>query len=377
MLGLARAGGSWRGPAAAASLVVLLWAIPVVAFVLVRNDGPAAERQATTARPATFVRVGSRSESGTFAATISVTQSEPQQILAVRPGIVTWVNTSAVGKHVSDGMPLVSIAGQKVLCHVGSIPFYRPLTEGDHGPDVAELNGLLARSGLLVSASTEQFDTRTADAVRALQGDGDWPVTGVFSPDMTAFVPPKFGILASFAIGLGGTSGAGQPVATSTPTSAGVAIASADPTTPVDVGSGPVVLSAGTATLTITAIRPTQSEFQKIADFLNAGVASGAVTLAQPATGSQPGQYTGVTVARENPPAYGSVPASAVYSTQAGSSCVFVRADDGQPLRAVSLPASIGLSSEIGVANVPADLVGRLVVVDAAALDPKVTQQCR
>ena len=374
----ARVAGTRLDVAGAAFLVMLLWAAPVAAFLLVRNEGPAAERRATTTNRPTVVRVGSRTDDGSFAASISLGQSAPEQILAAQPGMVTWLNTAAVANQPVDGARLIAVDGRTAYAHVGSIPFYRQLAEGDRGADVSELSALLVRSRLLNTDSPDIFDARTAAAVGRLQASGNWPTTGVFSPGMTLFVPPRFGLLASFSVGLGDTIGAGQPIGVSEPTPKGVVIAAADPASRVDVGSGPVVLRAADATLVISSVRPRPNELPKIQTFLATGAATGTVTLVQPPSGAQPvAQYEGVTVAREVPQVFGAVPASAMYTTRTGTTCVFVRSADTKTLVATVVPASVSPSSEIGVANIQQSLVGREVVVDAMTLATTVAEQCR
>ena len=362
----------------AASLVMILWALPVAAYLLVRNDGPVSERRATTTRTAALVRVGSRTDDGSFAASISIVQAAPGQVLATQSGMVTWLNTAAVGSQLVDGMRVAGIDGRIAYGHLGAIPFYRRLAEGDQGADVSELKALLARLRLLSADTSDLFDARTTAAVERLQASGNWPATGVFLPAMTVFVPTRFGTLASFSVGLGDTVGAGQPLGVSEPIPTGVVIAAADPSSPFDIGSGPVVFRAGDATLSVSSVRPRPTDLSKIERFLVTAAENGTVTVVQPSGGSQPiTQYAGVTVAREVPVVSGAVPASALYTTQTGTTCVFVRSEDSDALVAAVVPASISPSSEIGVANIQPTLVGREVVVDATTLSTTATKQCK
>lgn len=105
------------------------------------------------------------------------TAERPLSVIAVNhlAGVVTEVTdreTAAVGDVV------YAVAGQPVRAAEAGEPFFRDLTLGARGDDVAALQGLLVDAGLLSGESDGRFGQRTALAVRAWQKRTGVPVTG-------------------------------------------------------------------------------------------------------------------------------------------------------------------------------------------------------
>lgn len=85
------------------------------------------------------------------------------------PGRVTEVAVSP-GDVAAAGRLLFRINGRPVVAAEGDFPFWRPLAEGDRGPDVLQLEQMLERTGLSPGEVDGVFDQRTGDAVEAWYG---------------------------------------------------------------------------------------------------------------------------------------------------------------------------------------------------------------
>lgn len=108
--------------------------------------------------------------------TMAVTVRQPLQMVAVNhlSGVVTAVG----GGEVSAGDALYDVAGTPVIAVVGSVPFYRDLTAGLRGKDVAQLQRALGELGYMAAAADGVFGSGTTAAVRTWQREEGRPVTG-------------------------------------------------------------------------------------------------------------------------------------------------------------------------------------------------------
>jgi hypothetical protein len=84
------------------------------------------------------------------------------------PRVVTGVGVR-VGHHVATGDHLATVSGVPLFAFVTDLPFYRNLSIGDRGPDVAALERSLVAAGVL-SAGDGLFDSGTAGALNTLYG---------------------------------------------------------------------------------------------------------------------------------------------------------------------------------------------------------------
>jgi membrane fusion protein, multidrug efflux system len=73
-----------------------------------------------------------------------------------------------VGQVLHDGSQIAEVAGRPVFVFEGAIPMYRPLSTGDTGSDVAQLQAALVRAGLPVADPSGHFGPATAAALTAL-----------------------------------------------------------------------------------------------------------------------------------------------------------------------------------------------------------------
>lgn len=96
-----------------------------------------------------------------------------QPVVAAEAGRVTGIGMS-VGDEVADGTDVVRIDGRPAVAVSGGSPFWRPLSEGSEGPDVSQLQEILAAAGFEAPV-TGVFDPPTRDAVRQWQADRGFP----------------------------------------------------------------------------------------------------------------------------------------------------------------------------------------------------------
>lgn len=104
---------------------------------------------------------------------VTVTQRTKALARNAIPGVVVSVSPG----ELDQGDTAYVVAGVPVRVVVGNQPFYRPLTLGDRGVDVKQLEAALVKLDMLASADTT-FDGSTAAAVRAWQRVLGIPRTG-------------------------------------------------------------------------------------------------------------------------------------------------------------------------------------------------------
>lgn len=108
------------------------------------------------------------------------------------------------GTVVSAGQAIIGLNGREMVAEPGSLPFFRSLSVGDQGPDVHQLEQILAGGGYFTGPIGSVFTQRTAAALAAWQAAHGY---GGISPDrpltLTVSLQP------SGAYGLGPQSTAG------------------------------------------------------------------------------------------------------------------------------------------------------------------------
>ncbi len=100
-------------------------------------------------------------------------------------GVVTFAGKS--GEYVA-GQALYSVSGTPVRVIPGSTPFYRPLSAGIAGPDVAQLNAFLKSKGYKANSGSK-FDWRTKVGVKAWQKKLGQKQTGVIAVGEIMAIP--------------------------------------------------------------------------------------------------------------------------------------------------------------------------------------------
>jgi hypothetical protein len=141
-------------------------------------------------------------------------------------GVVTAL--PRVGDVVRDGQVLYRVAGQPVVLLYGTVPAYRPLAEGDSGPDVRALNADLVALGYAKRANlaptSDTFGYWTKVALKALQGHLGMTKTGTLALGQAVFQPTATRVTSVTAT-LGSAAQPGAPVLAATSTNRQVSIA--------------------------------------------------------------------------------------------------------------------------------------------------------
>jgi hypothetical protein len=131
----------------------------------------------------------------------------------------TYTELPAAGDKVGCGGVLYRVNNRPVLLLCGSTPAYRSLSEGDRGPDVAELNANLVRLGYATRAqldpSSHDFGSATAAALEKLQAKLGEDQTGSLGLGQVVFLPEPVRI-AKVTGQLGGSAQPGAQVAQAT-----------------------------------------------------------------------------------------------------------------------------------------------------------------
>jgi multidrug efflux pump subunit AcrA (membrane-fusion protein) len=144
------------------------------------------------------------------------------------------------GDEVDCGDVLYRVDDEPVLLLCGSTPAYRSLSEGDHGPDVTELNANLVDLGYATRAqldpSSGHFSSETASALEKLQSKLGEDQTGSLKLGQAVFLPESVRI-ATVTGELGGSAGPGAQVAHATSDTLEVQLA-LDPSQQGDVKPG-------------------------------------------------------------------------------------------------------------------------------------------
>lgn len=140
--------------------------------------------------------------------------SRPTRPIATNalPGVVTAAPVAAVtDREVGD--VLYAVSGVPVRIVEGDTPFYRDLTPGLVGDDVAQLEGALVALGHLDVADTV-FDSATTEAVSAWQRKLGTPATGAVSLGELVAAPilPASVVVDEEVIWLGAVLGGGETV---------------------------------------------------------------------------------------------------------------------------------------------------------------------
>ena len=237
------------------------------------------------------------------------------------------------------------------------------------------LGGYLSAFGLMAPAAVSTtFGAATEQAVRRLEKERlGIAATGRFSVGYVAFVPASATTVKKVGAVLGADAAVGDAVVTvsGAPTS----VAFLDPASGARFAAtgGGVTLKAGERTLDLDSLAAATPA--AVSAFVQSGIADGSITPVAPATGqaATPGEmFNGIAVLERVVKSSGTVPATAVYTTASGVSCVFV-SDQHQ----AHVLGPLGLvPGQLGVVAVSGDLVGNEVVRNPQALDATVLGTC-
>jgi hypothetical protein len=134
--------------------------------------------------------------------------------------------------------------------------------------------------------------------------------------------------------------------------------------------SSELKLEVASSAISISSLTPTAADVVSIASALRRENLLATTT----ATAETPLMVQGLFLSLREPVASGTVPATSVFTTRGGKSCVF-KIQDGTQF-AVDVSASLESGAQIGVAQVTIDLLGSRIVRDPSTLPAEVTQTC-
>jgi hypothetical protein len=131
----------------------------------------------------------------------------------------TYTKLPIAGDKVDCGAVFYRVNNHAIVLLCGSTPAYRSLSEGDSGPDVAELNANLVHLGYATRAqldpSSRDFSSATASALKKLQYKHGEDQTGSLDLGQAVFLPESVRI-ATVTGELGGSAQPGTQVAQAT-----------------------------------------------------------------------------------------------------------------------------------------------------------------
>ncbi len=282
---------------------------------------------------------------------------EPVQVFAPAwTGTVGEVLVSA-GSTLKSGDPVARIDGVVRLAWHTEAPFYRQLTVGDRGTDVAALNRLL-ESRSLPSTRGDRFTWATRRGTAMLAHDlGARENRGVFDPGMVMFLAADEIELTHVELSVGGLAPAhGEVVLVGKPPLRGALL--------VEAGS-----ADATRTAPVTAIPAETLIVDDVAIELNESRAEAAdASLALLSDLADAGQERiAAVLVRELPDGSVEIPAAAVHTDRKNSTCVAVRRDDAQSVVRVEVVGGLAGRAVVTGAIAKDDLIG-LGVLEATDL---------
>jgi peptidoglycan hydrolase-like protein with peptidoglycan-binding domain len=182
--------------AGAAVLVAVAITGGVVALSSAQKATPAA--QAQPAYTANVVR-GKLSAMVSMHGTLTYrARSDGSPYSVINQARGTYTRLPDAGDKVDCGATLYRVDDQPVLLLCGTVPAYRGLHGGDAGNDVRQLNQNLHALGYDAGAGVDpngnQFTWRTQQALKALQHDKGFAVTGALAIDDAVFLPESMRI---------------------------------------------------------------------------------------------------------------------------------------------------------------------------------------
>ncbi|MET9670283.1 peptidoglycan-binding protein [Streptomyces sp. NPDC006475] len=140
--------------------------------------------------------------------------SSQRKLTAGGQGTFTWLPSG--GSTVERDGRLYEVDGTAVRLMYGDTPVYRTLKKGDEGEDVRQLKENLIALGFGSGlAADDEFTEGTERGVKAWQESHGLRETGTVGPAQIAFAPSAVRVQEADAV-LGGRSGPGAPVLTST-----------------------------------------------------------------------------------------------------------------------------------------------------------------
>jgi peptidoglycan hydrolase-like protein with peptidoglycan-binding domain len=357
-----------------------LWGIPLILLTLSLSGAKKEQAESTAGKSAAVITVGSRDLDDRRAVTITASGGRAPTAFVDVPGTVTAVKVSP-GGVLATGAEVVSVDGHPLRALLGTSPLYRALKLGDSGDDVRALGQFLVAAGLLDAGSADgSYGVRYRDAVVRFQHSAGYTEDGVFQPSYVVFLPQDFGVVTEVSLAVGQRITAQSQAMTGTAPIVSLAVRPADggPLQRASGGNG-YGLRIGSEKTVFSALPVPAQEVPQVWSAIVGGVSRGDLktSTVESDSGTQT-QVEGAQLEAGTVRAYGSVPASAVFTTKDGQSCLFVAGgkQPDQPFDAQPVSVSAD-SGEFGLALVDAKLIGAQVSRDPAELSAETLLRCK
>jgi Putative peptidoglycan binding domain len=228
-----------------------------------------------------------------------------------------YTGLPAVGQVIDQGQVAYKVSGAPVALLYGSVPAWRDMSEGENGPDVAELNADLVTLGYAKAAeldpSSDYFGAETGYALDRLQAHLGVRQTGILSLGQAVFLPSAPRVTA-LQVTLGTAAAPSTQVLTATSTTPQVSIE-------LDAGLQSDVKAGDTVAITLPDQQTTPgvvTSVSSVATSASSG-AGGTGSAGSPgsggpagSTGSSAGASIAVYVSLLNPGAVGGLDAAPV-----------------------------------------------------------------
>jgi hypothetical protein len=202
-----------------AAAAVLVFAAIIGSLVATSGGGQATPAQASAVNTATVDRGNLSDMVSQYGILTYRARADGSPYTVINHAGGTYTQLPNAGDTVDCGGVLYRVSNHPVLLLCGTTPAYRSLSEGDSGPDVAELNanlvhlGYATRSGL--DPSSHDFTVATASAFKKLQSKLGEDPTGSLDLDQAVFLPESVRI-ATVTGELGAPAQPGSRVAQAT-----------------------------------------------------------------------------------------------------------------------------------------------------------------
>ena len=224
---------------------VLAGAAGLVAVIVVLNVVTSTSNQSASAAqaPPTTAKVVRQTLSAMISLNGTLTyqagsDGSPYSVINQAQGVYTAL--PGIGQVISQGQVLYDVNDNPVVLLYGLVPFYRTLSAGSTGPDVAQLNADLVALGYAstsqLSPTSASFESATTTALVRLQGALGVAQNGTLSLGQALFDPTAVRV-TTLSVPLGGAAQSGQTVMVGTSTTRQVEVA-LDASQQSDVGVG-------------------------------------------------------------------------------------------------------------------------------------------
>lgn len=348
--------------------LVLLWVVPVVVVAVLIPTTRAVQRTELSVPRPQLTEVGQLDLSYLQAVDVTVTLPPASEVTPGTSGVVTRVAVSA-GQGIASGQELIAVDGTPVYALRGDTPLFRDLSLGAQGPDVlAMANLLVARGTLDPAAADARFGPEVQRAVKTLQRQMGVAADGVFRVSYGAYVPAGIVAADQVLVDVGDRITSEDPVIRGygPPLSVAMSVTGGNGESP-QPPAGALTLKVGDESVPLSGLPLSGEDRAATSAALAKEAASGAISSR--ADGDSATVYSGAVLASAASSTVGTLPATALYVSDAGTTCVFA-VSDGIAEHAVAEPVvPSAIDGALGKASVPAALVGTTVLVDPFALD--------